>query len=322
MEEVVNEDEPPGGTPFFKAVKLGKNLRLNNLFIKFEGANTTGTQKDRISKLHVRNAVSQGFDTISLATCGNYGASVSFYAGQYGIRSVIGLPESYADTRADEIRLNGSEILMIPGKYEEAVDYMSERAINNGWYDSNPGSRNSTTDIIGYEKIAYEIVEQLGHSPEFVAVPVGNGTTLTGIYSGFEKMKQKGIISRLPRMIASSTSGGNPVIDSWKRGYRKVRELNPDLISETRVNEALIAYRATDGQKALNAIYKSRGIAVYISDFDMIRYSRIAESLEGISVLPASASVLAAVHNVLEECCGEMDIVAVLTGRNHAWTTR
>jgi len=322
MEEVVSEEEPPGGTPFFKATRLGKQLNLDNLFVKFEGANTTGAQKDRISRLHVRNAIEGGFDTVSVATCGNYGASISHYASLNGVRSVVGIPEGYSNSRLDEIRRNGSEILTIPGRYEEAVEYMSRLAGAEAWYDSNPGSPNASADISGYETIAYEIVEQLGHPPEFVAVPVGNGTTLSGIFSGFRRMKRDGAISDLPRMVASSTSNGNPVVDSWNRGSRKVIDLNPETIHETAVNEPLIAYRAIDGQNALDAIYESRGMAFYVSDFDMVRYSRIAEDLESLSVLPASASTIAAAHSRLGNCCRGSEIVVVLTGRNQIWTTR
>ncbi len=322
MEEVISEEEPPGGTPLFRAKRLGKELHLDNLFIKFEGANRTGTQKDRISRLHVRNAASKGFETLSLATCGNYGASISYYAGMYGLKSVIGVPQHYANSRVQEMRSNGAEILEIPGRYEEVVDAMTDMASAEGWYDSNPGSKNSRTDIQGYEGIAFEIVDNLGHSPEFVAVPVGNGTTLSGIYSGFRKLKQKGLIASMPRMIGSSTSGGNPVVDSWVRGSRVIRDIEPNMLEETSVNEPLISYRAIDGQKALDAIYSSGGMALYVSDFDMIKYSRIAEKTEGLSVLPASASTLAAMHRVISSTSPHGEAVAVVTGRNQIWTTR
>lgn len=317
MEEVSCEEEPPGGTPFFRADRLGKTLHLNNLFIKFEGANVTGTQKDRISKLHVRNAMKNGYNTISVATCGNYGASISYYAGFYGINSVIGMPDNYSDSRLEEIRQNGSEVLRVPGKYEEVVEFMSDRANDNSWYDSNPGSTHSRIDIEGYESISFEIVGQLGHSPEYIAVPVGNGTTLSGIFSGFRKLKRKGVISELPRMLGASTSNGNPIVEAWTRKARRVSDLNPGSIFETPVSEPLVSYRALDGQMALDAIYESGGAAVYVSDLDMIRLSRMAEKLENLSVLPASASALAAASNLLGNFSRGREVVAVMTGRNH-----
>ncbi len=322
MEEVISEEEPPGGTPFFKAVRLGKKLHLENLFIKFEGANITGTQKDRISRLHVRNAISKGFGAISVATCGNYGASIAHFAGLYGIRSIIGIPVHYSNSRLDEMRARGAEVIQMAGKYEDTVETLSGMAEQEGWYDSNPGSANSLIDVEGYGTIAYEIAAQLGHAPEYLAVPLGNGTTLAGIYEGFRNLKQRGVVKTIPRMIGASTSDGNPIVDSWVRGFANLGELDPATINETEVNEPLIAYRSLDGQKALDAIRSTKGLALYVSDLEMLRYSRIAEELENLSMLPASASVLAAAHKALSQCCSNNEVVAVITGRNLIRTTR
>jgi len=322
MEEISEEEKPPGNTPFFRAHNLEKRLMMNGLFIKFEGASLTGTQKDRISTLHVLRAKSMGFDTISLATCGNYGASISYFAGRYGLKSVIAIPEFYSGERVEEMRYNGSTIMEMPYKYEELVDYMRDSSSDNGWYDSSPGSINADLDILGYENIAYEITEQLGHSPEFISVPVGNGTTLAGIFSGFEKLYNRGEINRLPRLIASSTSNGNPIVASWKKRRRKVVDLEPSQITETSVSEPLVSFRSYDGQKALDSIYRSNGVATYVSDWEMVDYSRIIERTENLSVLPASASAMAAADKVMKKLGYRGEVVVVLTGRNKSWITQ
>ncbi len=322
MEEISEEEKPPGNTPFFRAHNLEKRLMMNGLFIKFEGASLTGTQKDRISTLHVLRAKSKGFDTISLATCGNYGASISYYANRHGLKSVIAIPEFYSGERVEEMRSNGSTILEMPYKYEELVDYMRDRSSDDNWYDSSPGSRNAELDILGYENIAYEIASQLGHSPEFISVPVGNGTTLAGIFSGFEKLYHAGEISRLPRFIASSTSNGNPIVASWKKRRRKVVDLDPSQITETSVSEPLVSFRSYDGQKALDSIYRSNGVATYVSDSEMVDYSRIIEKTEKLSVLPASASAMAAADKVMKKLGYRGEVVVILTGRNRSWITQ
>lgn len=321
MEEM-DEDEPPGKTPFFRAGNLERALRLNKLYIKFEGAGVTGTQKDRISKLHVLRAKQKGYDTVSLATCGNYGASVSYFAGVYGLKSVVGVPGYYASERNSEIRSYGAELLEVNAKYEDVVEYMRERSADENWYDSSPGSANSGVDIEGYEGIAYEIVSQLGHAPSYVSVPLGNGTTMAGIFSGFEKMYMKGAIRRIPRFIGSSTPNGNPIVASWKRRRKTMMELDPSSIMETRASEPLVAYRSYDGQKALNALYRSNGLATYVTDDEMYRYSRMIERFEMLSVLPASAASLAAVDKVISRKNENREIVVVLTGRSGIWTTQ
>lgn len=322
MEEISEEEKPPGNTPFFRAHNLEKRFKMNGLFIKFEGASLTGTQKDRISMLHALRAREGGYDTISLATCGNYGASISYFANRYGLKSVIAIPEFYSGERVEEMRSNGSSILEMPYKYEELVDYMRDRSSDENWYDSSPGSKNSELDIMGYENIAYEIASQLGHSPEFLSVPVGNGTTLAGIFSGFEKLYHSGEISRVPRLIASSTSNGNPIVASWKKKRRKVVDLDPAEITETSVSEPLVSFRSYDGQKALDSIYRSNGIATYVSDSEMVNYSRMIERAEKLSVLPASASAMAAADKVMRKLGYRGEVVVVLTGRNRTWITQ
>ena len=320
MEEMDGEEEPPDKTPFFRAKNLERTLRLKKIFIKFEGAGITGTQKDRISKHHVIRAKDLGFDTISLATCGNYGASISHFANIYGLKSVIAVPEQYSGERNSEMEANGATIMKVESRYEDLVEMMRGRSREESWYDSSPGSENSEVDFIGYSSIAYEIVSQLGRSPAYVAVPVGNGTTLAGIYNGFRNMRARGVIKKIPVFIGSSTPNGNPVVESWKSGKRTIMELDPSSIVETPESEPLVAYRSYDGQRALDSIYESRGVAEYVSDFEMIRYANLLEKTEMLSVLPASASALAAADMVVpRNGDSEKDIVVVITGRSRKW---
>ncbi len=317
MEQISEEEKPPGLTPFFRARNLERVLRMNRVFLKFEGASLTGTQKDRISYLHVKRAIDLGYDTISVATCGNYGASVSYFASAYGLKSVVATPSFYAGIRNEEIYENGATLIQKSMKYEDLVEYMKDKSKDENWYDCSPGSINSTVDLLGYESIAKEIVQSLGHAPMYLAVPVGNGTTLAGIYSGFRKMYREGLINSTPKLIASSTSLGNPILYSWKHGFRKLQELEPSRIIETEVNEPLVSFKAMDGQKALNAIYDSRGVAIGVNDMDMKKFSRIIENQQSIEVLPASASSMAAAFKNLSGKNNGTEVVVVLTGRGH-----
>ena len=317
MEQITEEEKPPGLTPLFRARNIERFLKMNKVFFKFEGASITGTQKDRISSLHVRRAIELGYDTIAVATCGNYGASVSYFASAYKINSVVAIPSFYTNARSDEIYGNGAKIIQKNMKYEDLVEYIKDKSRDENWYDCSPGSVNSIVDILGYESIANEIVQQLGHSPAYVAAPVGNGTTLAGIFSGFKKLYLKGIISNIPKFIASSTSLGNPVVYSWKHGFRKIQELEPSTIIETETNEPLVSFRAMDGQKALNAIYESKGVAIGVNDQEMVKFSKMIENQQSIQVLPASASALAAAHKNLNSRNVSGEVVAVLTGRGH-----
>lgn len=317
MEQISEEEKPPDLTPFFRARNLERTLKMGKMFLKYEGANLTGTQKDRISYLHVRRAIELGYDTVSVATCGNYGASVSYFASAYGIKSVVATPSFYAGLRNEEIYENGATLIQKNMKYEDLVEYMKDKATDENWYDCSPGSANSTVDILGYEAIASEIVANLGHAPTYVATPVGNGTTLAGIYSGFKKMYRSGAINSIPRLIASSTSLGNPIIYSWKHRYKKIQVIEPSSIVETEINEPLVSFRSMDGQKALNAIYDSKGVAIGVNDEDMKRFAKIISNQQSIDVLPASASSVAAAFSNLSSRDYSGELVVVLTGRGH-----
>ena len=96
--EIESEDKPPG-SPLIRDFDMGNYLGRSNFFIKYEGANPTGTQKDRISRKHVENAIEHGYTEISVATCGNYGASIAYYARAMGIKAIVGIPSDYSNSR-------------------------------------------------------------------------------------------------------------------------------------------------------------------------------------------------------------------------------
>ena len=95
--EIESEDKPPG-SPLIRDFDMGNYLGRSNFFIKYEGVNPTGTQKDRISRKHVENAIEHGYTEISVATCGNYGASIAYYARAMGIKAIVGIPSDYSSS--------------------------------------------------------------------------------------------------------------------------------------------------------------------------------------------------------------------------------
>ncbi len=308
--EIETEEKPPG-TLFVRETDIGNYFKKPELFFKYEGYNPTGTQKDRISEKHVKNALSQGYDTISVTTCGNYGVSIAYYARKYGLKAIIGIPSEYSGGRRNEILEYGATIMEQPVKYEEMVELMRHEAEVHSWYDASPGSINSYMDYESYSNIAYEIYNSLENIPNYVSVPVGNGTTLYGIYLGFENLYKNHLIDKIPKFIANSTINGNPVIHSFLNGFKKIHDLNPDSIMETPVNEPLVAFRSYDGQKALDVLYETRGYALYSTDDELKKLSSILMKYDKLSVLPASCSALSGALRVInnERC------VVILTGR-------
>jgi len=309
-------DSEIGDTHLGRARNIEREEGLRQLFLKFDGGNPTGTQKDRIAFAQAMDAVRRGFDTLTAATCGNYGAAVALAASMSGLRCVIFVPEAYRSGRIDEMRAYGAEIGMTPGDYEASVEASRERAVRDELYDANPGGVNTPIQLRAYGEIAYEIYDDLRDAPAAVAVPVSNGTTLAGIYRGFLSLYRRGKVSRIPRMIAGSSYRKNPIVQSFVSGKERCENLDPKAIRETAVNEPLINWHSIDGEEALQAIRVTGGWAAYATDRAMIGYARKIRENEGLSVLPAATAGLSALldghrHRQLP---GDRYVV-VLTGR-------
>jgi len=304
-----------GDSLMSRARNLEREYGLRQIYLKFEGSNPSGTQKDRIAFAQVEDAFRQGFDKICFATCGNYGVALAFAASLAGLECIIYIPRSYHTPRETEMIKWGAEIVKQGRDYEEAVNLSSQRALQEEWYDANPGAVNTDIQLKAYGEIAFEIYDELRDAPAAVAVPVSNGTTLAGIYKGFQTLYRRGKTSRIPRMIAGSSTGKNPIIQSFIKGLDHCRDLDPSKIKESLVNEPLINWHSIDGELAYQALGKE-GWACDVSDKAMTGLSSFIKKNEGLSVLPASTAGLMALikWNQQSPLPGDR-YVAVLTGR-------
>ncbi len=305
-----------GDTSLNRARNLERELNIRQLYIKYEGENPSGTQKDRIAFAQVHDAFRRDYNTIALATCGNYGVAVAYAAFLAGIKCKIFIPESYHTERTKEMENFDAEIIRLPGSYEDTVTESSKMALETDWYDANPGGANTSLQIAAYAEIANEIYDQLRDAPKFVAAPVSNGTLLAGVYRGFVSLYKRGKTSRIPKFIAGSAAFKNPIITSFKAGLDICKDIDPKLVKETAVNEPLINWHSFDGNEALYAIQQSGGEAHHISDKKMKEMSTFLHKKEGYRILPASTSGLIALLQMHEkkEMINDRYVV-ILTGK-------
>lgn len=309
-------DSEIGDTMLVRARNLEREVGKRQLYLKFEGGNTTGTQKDRIAFAQSMDALRRGFDTITTATCGNYGVALALAARCANIRCVVFVPEKYTSRRVTEMQALGADLVRVPGDYEHAVDVSGEAAAAKEMYDANPGGANTSLQLKAYGQIAYEIYDDLRDAPAAVAVPVSNGTTLAGVYRGFLRLYRRGKTSRMPRFIAGSSFRKNPIVQSFVKGLGTCEDLPPTIIRETEVNEPLINWHSTEGTEALAAVRATNGWAAYASDRSMRRASRMLREREGVTVLPAAtAGLIALIEGKPDETITNDRFVAVLTGR-------
>jgi threonine synthase len=287
-------DKEVGDTPLIRARNTERETGINQLFLKFEGGNPSGTQKDRIAFAQCLDALRRGYPGIALATCGNYGAACALAARIAQLSCFVFIPEKYHAARTNEITLLGATVMPVQGDYEHAVEEARLFAAKADLYDANPGGSNTPIQLNAYARIAFEIYDELRDAPAIVAAPVSNGSVLAGIYKGFLSLYHRGKTSRIPAMVAGSAQGQNPIINAFLRHKNACEDLSPQQIHETPTNEPLISWHALDGNLALNAIQNSRGWATNVSDKQLLSLAKMLKDKDGISVLPAATAGLAA----------------------------
>ncbi|OGS41838.1 MAG: hypothetical protein A3K67_03080 [Euryarchaeota archaeon RBG_16_62_10] len=293
-----------GNTPMRRAQKLEKRLEVRRLHLKLEGENPSGTHKDRAALMHALNARKRGKKALAAASCGNYGAALAYVCDKLNLGCHIHVPAEFVAPRRTEIVRRGAEITDVDGDYEDAFRRSAEDAAANGWYDANPGGPDKELDLYAYSFIAREIAQALGRQPDWVSVPVGNGTCISGIWQGFRSMSMK------PRMLGVSNN------NSAVRGMVLKAKAPVDLprVDVTEVNEALCGNFLTDGAEAVSAMLESNGTGVEVPDSELVKAAEVIRKDEGIDVFPASAGAVWGIRSLESR---NHVFVAVITGRGN-----
>jgi threonine synthase len=297
-----------GHTPLRRLQNMERKMGLRRLHVKLEGANPTGTHKDRMALLLAIDAMSKDFDTMTVATCGNYGAALAYICGKLDMKCRVYIPSDFEGARKDEIYALGGELVPVEGDYERAMNVAASEARANKWYDANPGGKNSEVCIYSYTHIAREIAQDLGRQPDWVSVPLGNGTVLAGVWQGFLTMKMK------PRILGYANN--NSAVRGIVTGAM-VPVPVPDL-TITHENEPLSGNFLADGQEAIDAIMASKGTAIEMPDEELVEAARLLMAEENLDILPASAGSVTAFAGIDART---NSLVAVATARGQSSPT-
>ena len=300
-----------GGTPLYRIERLGEGMEVSEIFVKHEGLNPTGSFKDRGMTVGVTKAIELGMKTVACASTGNTSASLATYAAKAGIPAVVLLPGGkVALGKVAQALIHGAKVLNIHGNFDEALRLVREVCDEYGFYLLN--SINPFR-LEGQKTIAFEIVDELGWEvPDRVILPVGNAGNISAIYKGFKELKELGITDAIPKMTGIQAEGSRPVVDAIDRELAEiVPEANPETIATAiRIGDPVNA------AKALRAIRESGGLAISVSDEEIVSAQRDLASVEGIGVEPASATSVAGLRKLVAEGLIDADerIVCITTG--------
>lgn len=307
LNNVVSLDE--GGTPLYKSSNLYKDLKIKNLYFKYEGANPTGSFKDRGTVIEVAKAIELGAKAITLASTGNMAASVAAYAKKANIPCYVFVPEGTPTSKLAQSLAFGANVIQVRGAYVDAAKLAEKVAKKYKFYLAGDYCFRQE----GQKSIAYEIVEQLRwHVPDYVVVPVGVGTNISAIYKGFKEYKELGLIDKLPKIIAVQAEGASPIIKTFNLNLK-------EFYIESKVNTlsgAIAVGNPLDGVKVIDLLKESKGFAVAVNDNETLEAQLELSNKESIFVEPSSATVIAALKSLVAEnkIPKNSTVVCVLTG--------
>ena len=198
-----------GGTPLIPAPRLSERVGAS-VHLKVEGANPTGSFKDRGMTVAISNAVAAGAKAVVCASTGNTSASAAAYASRAGLNCVVLIPEGHiALGKLAQALVHGARVLQVRGNFDQALNIvreLPERAPVTVVNSVNPFR------IEGQKTGAFEIVDVLGDAPEIHCIPVGNAGNITAYWRGYCEYKAAGRSTRLPRMLGFQAAGAAPIV--------------------------------------------------------------------------------------------------------------
>jgi threonine synthase len=291
-----------GDTPLLPAPRLAEWVGVAELHLKVEGANPTGSFKDRGMVVAVARAVEDGAEVVLCASTGNTAASAAAYAARAGIRAVVLLPAgNVAAGKLAQAVVHGAQVLSVRGNFDAALDVARALAAEGGVALVNSVNPHR---IAGQQTAAWEIVDVLGGAPDVLALPVGNGGNITAYHAGFRRYLEAGRAAGVPRLVGGQAAGAAPFVTG-----APVEQ--PETIAT-----AIRIGRPATWEPALAALRESGGRAYAIPDDGILEAYRAIAALEGVFCEPASAAGVAALRRAVAagDVPADARCVCVLTG--------
>jgi threonine synthase len=277
-----------GNTPLIKAVNLRHKLGLDlDIYLKFDGANPTGSFKDRGMTLALSKAMESGAKAVICASTGNTSASAAAYAARAGIKAVVVIPEGkIAMGKLAQALVHGAHVLQVQGNFDDSLKIVREMAEK---YPITLVNSLNPFRIEGQKSAAFEVCDQLDSAPYYHALPVGNAGNITAYWKGYKEYYNEGAIQKLPRMLGFQAAGAAPIV----LGHPVER---PETVAT-----AIRIGNPASWKAAVAARDESGGIIAAVTDEEILSAYKLIASSEGIFCEPASAASLAGVIKLYKE---------------------
>lgn len=275
-----------GNTPLLPAIRLSERLGLN-VRLKIEGANPTGSFKDRGMTMAITKAVEDGASAVICASTGNTSASAAAYSARAGLTCGVVIPAgNIALGKLAQALIHGAKVVAIEGNFDDALNIV--RALGETGRVTVVNSVNPYR-IQGQKTAAFEIVDALGDAPDVHCIPVGNAGNITAYWMGYKEYSGMGRSQRLPRMLGWQAAGAAPLVIG-----------HPISKPETIATAIRIGDPASWGG-AIGARDESGGHIGMVTDDEILSAYRLLAQTEGVFVEPASAASVAGLLKAVEE---------------------
>lgn len=298
-----------GWSPLYEEPRLAAELGLGKLWVKDDGQNPTASLKDRASAMAVAKAREAGANVIACSSTGNAASSLAGNAAAAGLETFIFVPSRAPKGKVAQLMTFGATVISVQGNYEETFE-LSKAAIDKwGWYNRNAAINPYLSE--GKKTVSLEIAEQLGWKvPDYVAISVGDGCTIAGVWKGLKDLYAIGLIDKLPRLISVQSEGCCPL----NRAITENKPWHP--MEENTLADSIAVGVPRNADKALIAIRESNGIAVNVSDAEIMAAQKLLGRTCGVFGEPAGVAGTAGVKKLCDQgVLGAGDtVVSVVTG--------
>ena len=310
---VEEESAPPplrvGWSPLYRADALAKELGIGALYVKDDGLNPTASLKDRASSMAVAKAREAGARVIACSSTGNAASSLAGNAAAAGLKTYIFVPSRAPKGKVAQLMTFGATVISVQGSYEETFE-LSKAAIDRwGWYNRNAAINPYLSE--GKKTVALEIMEQLDWVvPDYIAISVGDGCTIAGLWKGLKDLYAIGFIDRLPRLISAQAEGCCPL----NRAIANDEPWYP--MEENTLADSIAVGVPRNADKALMAIRESRGLVVNVSDQEIMAAQKLLGRTCGVFGEPAGVTGAAGLKKLCQEgkIPADATVVSVVTG--------
>lgn len=298
-----------GGTPLHKAERLAKKWGLSTVYLKDETRNPTNSFRDRCAALMVSNALDLGYNSVVCASSGNLGASLAAYCAKSEVTCHIIVPKIVDMGKLAQMLIYDAVIEEHGDVVDDSIETAESLWKETRWYQAT--AELNPLVIEAQKTIAYEVVEQYGE-PDWFIVSMGSGGTIYSVWKGFNELRSLGKIDSLPRMIGVQAEGCAPIVRAYLIGEKKPLAVQKPFTHAL----AILVRNPLNGGWALQVLKESNGVAVSVTDSEIIAAELEIARTEGIFAEPAGSAAISALQKLVQQGTIEKkdEVVCLITG--------